>query len=68
MINWFKSLSPGRKFVIVWNAILIPVVVPVLIYILFFSGEPLPMNPFAILGLMTVFAIFGGIIAWRRFR
>ena len=68
MINWFKGLSQGRRFVVVWNVVLLPVIIPVLIYALFFSGEELPLNPFVMLGVMIVFGVVGGIVAWRQFK
>jgi hypothetical protein len=68
MGNWFKGLSSGRKFVVVWNAVLLPIVVPVLIYALFFSGAELPLDPFLMLAIFIVFGVVGGAIAWRRYK
>jgi hypothetical protein len=68
MMNWFNGLSPGRKFVVVWNAVLLPVVVPVFIYTLFFSGLELPLDPFLMLGIIIVFGVVCGVISWRRFK
>jgi hypothetical protein len=63
MMDWFRRLSPGRKFIVGWNVAIFPVWLAGILYFGFLSGMP-AMYFLPILAGILLAAVLGLVVVW----
>jgi hypothetical protein len=63
MMDWFRKLSPGRKFIVGWNVAIFPIWLGGILYFAFLSGMPSTYVLPILAGILAA-AMLGLALAW----